>query len=98
MVENMETNIKENIKRGGIMYSKNTTFTSGLVAISHELDEGLAVWTESAKGSTFLHISEEDMYLHKEAMLGLAQTIEQFYQDKDVCEKLRLEEMSKVHN
>jgi hypothetical protein len=94
------------------MYAKKSVFSSKLVHVSYEVDDGIAIWTESENGRAFMHLSEQDMEDHKDCMLGLAETIEQFYQDKEVkketefemkkmqdaVDKLNFGELGKAHN
>ena len=77
------------------MYQKNSTFTSKLVHVSYEVDEGLAIWTESSNGRAFMHLSEQDMEDYKDTLLGLAETIGQYFQDNDNKNKMEMNRLEK---
>jgi hypothetical protein len=89
-LKDLENNGKEDN-----MYAKKSVFSSKLVHVSYEVDDGLAIWTESSNGRSFMHLSEQDMEDHKDCMLGLAETINQFYQDRDNKNKMEMNRLEK---
>ncbi len=78
------------------MYSSTKFNDSNLVYVGHEINpDSIFLFFKGSTGSTALTISNDDMLVHKEAMLSIAETIEAFYKDVNLKDKMKMQELEK---